>query len=155
MLCGNNSTSYSLYTVRKYRHTHIIHKAETAVVLQVQPDNQNTYNVSLRCGRGKAVSITHPDCYNLTQLITRFAFLNLRESKCSKQRNTNFVNNSILYYFYYFTIIRVYICLVVCMRLSKVYPMVASVSRTPLISSWVRNRIHQLYFVQSIGIKSG
>jgi len=96
------------------------------------------------CCRGKAVSITHPDCYNLTQLITRFAFLNLSESKCSKQRNTNFINNSTLYYFYYFTIIRIYICLVVCMRLSKVYPLLASVSRTPLIS-WVGNRIHQLY----------
>jgi len=48
------------------------------------------------CCRGKAVSITHPDCYNLTHLICRFAFPKLRESKCSKQRNTNFINNSTL-----------------------------------------------------------
>jgi hypothetical protein len=30
---------------------------------------------------------------NLTQLISHFACLNLRESKCSKQQDGNFINN--------------------------------------------------------------
>ena len=31
--------------------------------------------------------------YNLTQLISRFAWLYLKESKCSKQKDGNFTNN--------------------------------------------------------------
>ena len=50
--------------------------------------------------------------------------------------------HALKYYLYYFTIIRVYICLRVWTHLSKMYALLATVSFTHLVTSWVENRIH-------------
>ena len=76
--------------------------------------------------------------HNLTQLISRFACLYLKESKCSKWQESNFTNNLTLNINYIISRLLEYIdVLDVWMRLLKMYSLLASVSRLQLVTSRV------------------
>jgi len=81
--------------------------------------------------------------YNPPQLISCFACPNLRESKCSKWKNSNFIYNwTLKYSLYYFTILLKFTD--VCMYGCAVEDLCTSslvVTLTWLLTSWVENRL--------------